>query len=486
MDTVTEPSRQVPVAGRYDVVVAGGGVAGVFAALGAARLGARTALVERFGSVGGNIGPGMIVNGHMISGRAHDRVWYECTVYPRLYGLGKEFIDRYAELGGGSIPPLRPTHYPWDASIASYVAQQMLEESGVALHVSTAVADPIVEGTRVRGLFVEGKSGRRALTAKVVVDATGEADLVRRAGAPVLYPKPEYHEIDGHAPTGMGLFYLVGGIDWDRFDQYVAGVTLTDEEVAWARQHLDEGVAERQPHLVRPLRRAAAQGEGPPRGSVRLGEAEVGISVGSISRLPSPGLGQGRAAPARLGPIDAGDAGHIAALETAQRARIFENVLFYRRWVPGFADACLLCIAPFLGVRGGPCIEGEYTLTMDDCRAGRRFPDVLYLYGEFRALRYTAEQGQPLWVDFPYRAMLPRGLDGLLAVGRSASGIPDTLLRNRMAAKVMGQAGGVAAALAAAADVGPKELDVRQLQASLLDAGFHLGDRHRLKELGLV
>jgi hypothetical protein len=122
---------------------------------------------------------------------------------------------------------------------------------------------------------------------------------------------------------------------------------------------------------------------------------------------------------------------------------------------------------------------------MEDCRAGRKFGDVVYVYGEFRALRWSAEQGDVRWVDVPYRVMVPRAVDGLLAVHRSASGKPDTLLRNRMAVKVMGQAGGTAAAICARRGITPRELDARELQLSLLDQGFYLGDRHRLRELGL-
>ena len=109
----------------------------------------------------------------------------------------------------------------------------------------------------------------------------------------------------------------------------------------------------------------------------------------------------------------------------------------------------------------------------------------MYLYGEFRALRYVCERGGPVWGDVPYRVMVPKQIDGLLAAGRSASGKPDTLLRNRMAAKVMGQACGTAAALAVRRGVQPRELDIREFQRLLLAAGFYLGDARRLAELGL-
>ena len=123
---------------------------------------------------------------------------------------------------------------------------------------------------------------------------------------------------------------------------------------------------------------------------------------------------------------------------------------------------------------------------MDDCRAARKFDDVMFLYGEFRALEYLCSRGDPAWADFPYRVMLPKGVDGLMAVGRCASGIPDTLVRHRMMVKVMGQACGTAAALAARKGVSPKQIDVKELQKLLLDAGFYLGDKQRLAELGLA
>jgi len=488
MSFVREPEKRVPVLYDVDVAVAGAGVAGVFAAISAARNGARTVIIDRFGSVGGNVGPGMIVNGHMLSGQAHPTIGWECTVYPGLYGIGKEYVQRYAALGGGSLPPYTrgPRNYAGDASIASYLAQAMLEESGAQLLLSTQVADPVLEGDRVRGLFVENKSGRRAVLAKVVIDATGEADVARRTEAPILYPKTSYREVDGHAPTGMGLYYLVGGIDWDRFDAFRRDGEPGADDLEWGRKTLGEGLTDAHRPVLHVLRQAHEKAGYHPRSHVMLGDARVGINGGGIGKMGVNGVGHGQVAPDRVEELDASDGLHVSALEGALRARIFKTFQFWRTYVPGFENTCLLAIAPFLGSRGGPCIEGEYTLTMDDCRAGRRFDDVMYLYGEFRALHWTCEHGGCRWTDMPYRAMLPKKIDGLMAVGRSASGIPDTLLRNRMAAKVMGQACGIAAAMAATRDLSPRQLDVKEFQTALLDAGFYLGDRARLRELGLA
>ena len=112
---------------------------------------------------------------------------------------------------------------------------------------------------------------------------------------------------------------------------------------------------------------------------------------------------------------------------------------------------------------------------------------MVYIYGEGQAQNYVRETtGGQAWTDVPYRVMIPRSENGILAVGRSASCIPDTLRRQRLSVMHMGQAGGIAAALSSLQGISPGKLNVRELQENLLDAGFYLGDRSRLKELGLI
>ena len=494
MTFVTEPEKQIPVLHDVDVVVAGGSVSGVFAAMASARMGAETVLVERFGSVGGNMGPGMIVGGSLASGRPHPKAHHQAGVYPGFMGIPKEFIERHASLGGGSIPPYSSGNYLRDSNIASYTAMKMLEESGTTLVLSAFASDPIMAGDRVRGLFIENKSGRQAIKAKVVIDATGDADVARRAGAPILYPQAGSHEVDGHSPTGMGLYFVIGGVDWEKYNTFARQYEASAEEIAWADETLGEKKSLKYRHLLSFLKEAVEKGEYEPPVIEDLCGKRIEIQV-LIARTPKwktevpldGTMAIGGVSPGRIHEeIDTGDGTHISKLEAKLRTSAFEFAQLYRDYVPGFENSYLLLIAPFLGARGGPCIEGEYTLTMEDCRAGRRFDDVTYLYGEFRALRYTCEQGECKWTDMPYRVMLPKKIDGLIAVGRSASGIPDTLLRNRMAVKHMGQAGGTAAALTAKKDISPKELDIKELQRTLIDSGFYLGDLSRLQELGLV
>ncbi len=469
-----EPGKKVPVIYDVDVAVAGGGVSGVFAAIAAARNGADTVLIDRFGTVGGNMGPGFIAGGSLSGWPVRHMLGPGLGGFA---GIPKEFIERHAALGGGCIPPYSQGQYLRDSNVASYVGLKMLEESGVRLMLSSYIADPILEGNRIQGVFVESKSGRRAVRAKVVIDATGEADVARRAGAPILYPKTSYHEMDAHAPTGMGLFFALGGVDWEEYAAYRrAHGKPSEQDLNWSREALGFVPPG---HLLPLMRKAWESGE------YRIVQEIDGLGrlrSGELSQMHgADGLAWGRLGPERREEISAGDGLHISKLEAKVRMYIYESAQFWKRHVPGFGNSYLLCIAPFFGARGGPCIEGEYTVTMDDVKAGRRFPDVLFIFDHVTP--GGAYVGN--WTDFPYRAMLPRKLDGLLASGRSASCIPDTLLRGRMMVMHMGQAAGTAAALAVKDRVTPKELKVKELQGMLLEAGFYLGDGARLRELGL-
>ena len=455
---VEEPGKKVPAAYDADVVVAGGGVSGVFAAIASARAGAKTVLIDRFGYPGGNMGPGMIAGGSFDGKGGLKDLFFDKTLVTHPYvlrgfaGIPREFIERHSALGGGGIPPFRAGQYMRDSGVAAHVAMTMLEEAGVELMLSAYVSDPVMEGNRIRGLFVENKSGRQAVLAQVVVDATGEADVARRAGAPVLNPD-ESHP----TPNAVGFFAVTGGVDTGKFREY----QKSGEKIGFEERDL-YGLAKVSMKIM------TFSKEG--------GDSTTTGLLGLKVTLVNPHA-----------EVDTGSAEHMSRLEKGIRMYTFDMVQHLKKSVPGFENAYLLCTAPFLGIRGGPCIEGEYTLTMDDCRAGKRFDDVVYLYGELRALRYTREKtGSYLWTDMPYRVMVAKGVDGLMAVGRSASGIPDTLLRNRMSVMHMGQAGGTAAALAAASKVSPRELDVKELQRRLLDAGFYLGNRERLRELKLV
>ena len=448
IEVVVESEKEVPVAHDVDVAVAGSGVAGCFAAIAAARSGVETLLVDRFAYPGGNIGPGMIAGGSL-SGGAFRHLNGGFT------GIPREFIRRHIERGGGTVPESpnlgdlppspHPGDYAKDSGIASYTIMKMLAESGVRTLFSTFIADPILEEGRVCGLFVENKTGRRAVRAKVVVDATGEADVAMRAGAAMIYPESDYADIDGHCPGGSGVCYVVAGVDQGRYEAYV------EAEEARGREP-DVG-----------------------RGGWTCREGVVVTRTGPPRRGHQDG---------RYGH----DAEKLTRDEIRMRTSIFETVQRWKEEVPGFEGAYLVSIAPYMGSRGGPCIKGVYTLGPADMLAGRRFDDVVLMFttrGCFDPEDPERKVDAP-WTDFPYRILVPENVDGLLAAGRSASSIPDTLVRGRMMVMHAGQVAGTAAALTAKQGVTPRRLDVKALQRALLEAGFYLGDEARLQALGLA
>jgi hypothetical protein len=239
------------------------------------------------------------------------------------------------------------------------------------------------------------------------------------------------------------------------------------------------------------LKAAAERGEFSPRVDVN---DRVYISCGLLSRGGHRfrWLGNGMAScnMQAFGEIDTGDARMVAELERSLRDQIFKSVEFLRRYVPGFQQAYLFHIAPYMGSRGGRCIDGEHTITVDDMLRGARFPDVVYVnFHEFSVARRGKRDVPSAPYDVPYRAMQPKGLDGLLVAGLGVAflrrGHDPSSMRAKCSMMTLGLAAGTAAALASRANLPPKQLEVRRLQRELLADGFFLGDAARLRELGL-
>lgn len=473
-DTIEETRQQVPVVYDVDVVVAGGGIGGVFAGLAAARCGAETLIIDRFGSLGGNMGPGMISGGSFHGPPG-------APIFGGFTGLAREFLERYVGLGG-AVSPFQEPQYFRDSSIATYLSFKMLKEAGAHFMLSTYVADPILENKYVKGVFVENKSGRQAVKAAVTVDASGEADVARRAGAPIIYPKASNWDMDTHAPSGMGLFFALGNVNWQAYEAYEKIFELSDEDKRWSEKTLGRAYTETAViphHLIPHIRKAWESGE------YRFIHKIDGLGYvvgGDLYPYSTPGTIEGKGAFYSAGiacrqvcvgrgkdfrfseKVNAADGAHISKMESEVRIYIFETSRFWKKYVPGFENSYLLVTAPFLGTRGGPCIEGEY----------------VFVKGKIE------KHDDVIWESVPYRSLLPREIDGLIAVGRNISCIPDTALRHRDRAPMLGQVGGTAAALAAKRGVSPKEIDIRELQQTLLDAGFIFAEEDILKELGLT
>ena len=479
MEYVTEPAKQVPVARDVDVVVAGSGISGLFASLAAARHGARVVLVDRMGMPGGNIGPGRIVGygiGGSILSTQHER---------RYTGVVAEFIERLNK----DLDDV-PCTYSTMSHGVSRVAANMFEEEGVELVLSAYAADPIMDGDRACGLFVESKSGRIAIKAKVVIDATGDADTAARAGAPVRrrvtveeisQDNVSAHPDHQHWNDGQ-IYFFIGEVDIKQYREFREKETaLTSEQQQWADENLLIRWKGWPDSIIPALKEGWDSGEFRSEYDLRP-NLRVALNDWFGFSTARPGIAGGRAG--IFGDYDTGNWKDVSLMESAVRNIAYDGINYFRRKrIPGFENAYIISMAPFFGARGGPFIDSEFVLTPRDANAGLRVPDTLYI-----AYLDAPPDGQRRGHDMPYRMLLPKKIDGLLVTGRGAGFLRrghDPATRERTNMMALGQATGIAAALAAAKGLTPRKLDVKELQSTLIRAGYYLGDDERLAELGI-
>ena len=394
-------------------------------------------------------------------------------------------------------------HYFRDSQVISHVWLEMMQESGVKLMFNTLAADPILEGCRITGLLIENKSGTQAVMADVVIDATGDADVAARAGAPVD---------NGNGLFNPGIYFAIGNVDIDRFENEVIRKDPPEEDIRWA-ESLHPIVTDRLRFLKPfiPAYRAAWES-----GEYEFLEhvddrltilCDHGIfrSVCGWQVVADP-LRKGKygitgALVGVHGPWDdidnptSGSASLMNELEVRSRMFIFDTAQFLKNRLPGFEKSYLHFIAPYFNSRGGRSIISECPLTVDGVTDEPLKDDVVFIASKpvhkSRPVHWdiTGEDvyGNPATTsfDFPYRQLLPQKVDGLLATGRSAV-IQPPVTRVRWKIMLMGQAAGAAAAMAVKDGVSPRALDVKKLQRLLYSQySVPLGGPERLKELGI-
>jgi ribulose 1,5-bisphosphate synthetase/thiazole synthase len=460
---------------KFEVVVAGGGPAGVIAAIAAARTGARTMLVEQNGFVGGLAVVGLPVHG-----------FYNNREEQILKGIPWELeerlkkMDAAAEVRNIAVGPPRGRGGPkfnarWNVhhpEAFKYVALEMLREAGTELMVHTCVSDAVLEGDAVVGLVVENKSGRVVLSAERVVDCTGDGDVAARAGA--LFEKGQ--PADGGMQP-MTPMFVMSGIDLDRAEQAGVAAKRPFEIVGsdfWRSRCRAYNVQLEgwQPEL---------QQEIPEYGELltQFGIWDFGDGVcycGNMIHIPR---------------LDASDGEDLSKAEFDGRRLVWQLTQFARNRLPGFEGSHLVGTNARIGVRETRRIMGDYCLTYRDVVEARRFDDVVTLCG-YRVDIHGYDGGHKYHepetgtqvkdygaYDIPYRCLVPRRVENLLVAGRciSSDHIAHGSVRVQGTAMGMGHAAGTAAALSAQRGLSPRNLDARWLQETLLQQGAYLGDR---------
>ena len=452
MPKIKEPARELPIYADVDVVVCGGGPGGFSAAIAAARHGARTLLIERYGFLGGLATGGLVapILGH----HAHD------SAKPIVEGLLKELTERMHALGGA--PTWEEALSKWgvnfDAETFKRVADLMAQEAGVQVLLHTLVTDVIMDGGKIAAVIIENKSGRQAVRAKIVIDGTGDADIVFRAGAPTQKGR----DFDGKGES-MGSFMHIAGLP-----------QMTDEQHKAAQEKVRQAMAEGRLRFYNP-------------GFLGMNDTRADHASPNMTRFSG----------------DSTNGAEMTQAELDIRAEAWKLIAFLREEIPGFEN-CYLQATSQVGPRESRQAIGDYLLTGQDVHQGQKFADTIARGSWWVDIHcplgntypvhlcivecprqeqcpfWAAEHGRMFakadlyppagdWYDIPYRCLVPKKVDNLLVAGRCISATHEGMAGARVMGTciAIGQAAGVAAAIAAQKGIAPRQLNVAELRRAL-------------------
>jgi hypothetical protein len=436
-----EPARRTPLLDEVEVLVLGGGPAGIAAAASAARAGASTLLVERYGFLGGMGTAAGVTNFCGLYANVHG------DIRRVVHGIAGDLLARIEALGGLSAPHLifgKTRAQAYDMSAYKCAADELLLAAGAKLLFhAQAVGAVMKRENEIDALLIETRSGRRALRARIFIDASGDGDLAAFCGAPweksaqLLYPT---------------LMFKVNNVDPQGAQHAVEDIPrlMREAEAGGAYRFARMGA------IVRPMKNPREW-----RANVTQIRNELGLAM------------------------DGTDAAQLSAGEIEGRRQVRDYIAFLRERVPGFAASYVSDIAPQVGIRETRRVRGEYLLTGEDVLECRDFADSIGVNG-WPLEQHVAGDVNWSWPpipesrgfnQLPYRMILPLNIDNLLVAGRCASMTQAGQSAARVSGGcfVMGQAAGAAAAMAAARNLMPRAVDVKSLQAHLEHEGAYLG-----------
>lgn len=431
MKKYLEAPKELNVYGEFDVVVVGGGVAGLSAAIASARNGANTLIIERFPYFGGTATASLMAN----------IVGFRNQVKPdgiqTTKGIGEEIILELLKMNGAvksrnayeseqrsDVNGDLSYNYAFDTEKFKYVTLKMVRDAGVKILFHTWFSDVILDGREsaggesignrtLKGIIIENKSGRQAIFAKVFIDGSGDGDVAFKAGVPYWQTKKEEAR-----RLNDGLMYKISGFNPDT---RMNGCLIDDTMVVWG---------------------------------------------------PTPG------------PVNAVNADELTEAEIRVRLAVFEDLAEKKRQNPDLGHARILDSGSLIGIRQTRFFEGEYKLTGEDVLEGRVFPDsiamaanpVIHYFGYRRFLEHEG-------YDIPYRCLVPLQVDNLIVVGRCMSSDQVAYESWRAMAHILaiGEAAGVAAAICSEDGTSPRSVNVAKLQEKLIGQGAEIGQSRGMR-----
>jgi hypothetical protein len=459
MKYVTEKQRETPVVANPEVLVVGAGPAGICAAIAAARMGAKTMLVERYGIVGGNMTVAMVnplFTFHDIHGRQV------------IKGIAEEIVQRMASrhVSYGHVTDLtfdNASMTPFDPEGSKVILFEMLEDAGVEILLHSLVVGAQTEGGFIRSILIENKSGRQAICSDCVIDCSGDADVAALSGAPYILGRKE----DG-AMQPATLYFRIGGVDkvslrqWMKANRHLLKDNPTDEEIDTQKAIALLGLNEWVEAAIR-------SGELDPETAPRILMYELPDNLFSVNTT-------------RLQEIDGTDANDLTKAEIALRKQALRVHAFLKKHIGGFAGSYIIDTGVQAGIRETRHIQGDYTLTEDDILNGKSFGDGIAC-GTFAIDIHPPHGREQIFTgsgkvvyEIPYRTLLPQGLNNLLVAGRCISANHAAFGSIRVMATCMGvgQGAGVAAAMLVKNKTTVRGIDTAVLRTELIRQGQYL------------
>lgn len=432
MQNTINYTKQLQVRGAYDVVVAGSGPAGICAAVAAAREGAKVALVERYGVVGGNLTTGY--------------------VGPILGMVGKGTMrDELVELLG--VPEndmIGVTGRAHDFEMAKIRLMQFVNHPNIDVYLQTTVTDVIKEGDTLKGIIATSGEGQFALLGKVTIDATGDGIVSYLAGATT-----EKGREDGLMQP-VTLEFTIDGVDESKGVICIGDV---DDVRLGDERFLDY------------CKRLSLEGEIPER-------------IAAVRLHPTTHSGERQVNTTQVNGVDMTRVDHIFKADLELREQILTLMDFFHKHIPGYENCRIISSGTTTGVRETRRVIGDYIITAEEMAAGCRFDDVIVHRAEFIVDIHNPEgSGQAEEhiqycdpYDLPYRCFTPKGVEGLYTAGRCISGTHRAHASYRVMSicMAMGEAVGVAAAMCAQSGTTPRNLNVKELQNRLTNKGIEL------------
>ncbi len=442
MSSITEPARDTPIFGEFEIVVLGGGPAGIAAAAVAGALGRKTLLIERYGFLGGMGTAAGVTNFCGLHANVHG------DIRQVVHGVADDLLGRIDALGGLNVPHMifgKTKAQAYDTAAYKCAADDLLAARKVDVLFHALATGVVMSDARIDALLIETKSGRMAVRADMFIDCSGDGDLASFAGAPFAIG-----DADGNLLYPTMMFRLNG------VDPEVAGEAwktipaLMDEAEKRGVRFPRKGA------IVRPMKH----------------ETEWRVNVTQLK------TGNGRA-------IDGTDARELSAGEIEGRRQALAFFEFLKANAPGFANSYVVDIPPQLGIRETRRVTGRYSLTRDDVISCASFDDTIGVNG-WPIEAHVAGDVVWEWPDIPgsrgfnhlpYRMLLPLKVDNLQVAGRCASMTHEGQSAARVsgACFVMGEAAATAAHLALATHADPADIDVGLLQQTLSENGVFLG-----------